>query len=458
MDLEEEKLIQLYEKERSAGLFDIKVGGIKIYNYLFREVRIAYLNGHGFTYKGQIGSTSKMKKIVYILISFFQIVHTIFFRRVENIIYAFRIERTKGVYMDKFTDPLIDNSNLREGGYVILEHAIDGEHFKPRLHARDVVYMDFFDFIIVIGRHIIKKKLKSQYSLDLDKLWSGIDEVMDGISYDKDYLSILIYRFFIEYRLYAFLFRKIKAKRLIAASKINFRTQIYAAKYCGVKVCELQHGMHWGWVSRYLVPTNTMFSPDYFMMYGGLCPMDKTGVPIANVKNMGFAYLDYLKELNDSREIEEDSVLFLSDSFITSQVFDLVILLADKYKSIKFVIRPHPMEKIEEKLLVLVKKYANIVVQPPKESLLVVLNNFNMVIGGNSVSLYEAASMEKKVGRLCYKGVIPLYINESDKECFWLIDGPGSFDDFLQGSVEDKQIMRFYTKYDRAIFDSFLSE
>ncbi len=454
---QEQELDILLEKEISSGCYDKIVAGIEIYHYLYRFVRIRYFEGNGYKYSGNYGDVSWNKKIKFYFISFFQVLKLLLFEKADNVLHVFRLYETNGVYLDKFIDPIVEFSELKNSKYVIFEPAIGGVHRMPRLHKDRVVYTDFIDFVARVIRKITQSFFNKKHGFEIEELWKSLDVVMDGIVYDKEYFKIVINSFVVRQYIYYVIFSKLRAKRLIAASKSAFREQLYAAKRCGMKVCELQHGIIWGNTIQYLVPFNELFIPDCFMMYGRMCPKDKFGVPVDKVKLLGFAYLQYVENIVSENNKNNNSVFVISDPIISEKLFDVIKELALNYPSYTFCIRLHPMEILSEKQLKIIKETANIRLENNKSDIMLELPKYEMVVGGNTTVMYEAASIGKKVGKFAYPWITPIFINSSDKDAFWLIKDDKTFGEFL--AAENNKIkVEYYSAYNNEIINEFLKE
>ena len=454
---QEQELDRLLERELSAGCYDKKVASIEIYHYLYRFARIRYFEGHGYKYTGNYGNVSWFKKIKFYFISIFQLLKLLPFKKVDNILHVFRLFETNGTYLDKFIDPILEFSELKNSKYVIFEPAIGGVHRIPRLHKDKVVYTDSIDLIARVIRIITQPFFNKRHGSEFNELWKSLDVVMDGIEYDKAYFKIVSNSFIIRQNIYYKIFSRLKSKRLFAASKSAFREQLYAAKRCGMKVYELQHGIIWGNSIQYLVPFNGMFIPDCFLMYGGMCPKDKFGVPVDRIKLLGFAYLQYVENMVSDNNKKSNSVFVISDPIISEDLFDTIKELALNYPSYTFCIRLHPMEVLSEKQLKIIKETANVRLENNKTDIMLELQKYEMVVGGNTTVMYEASSIGKKVGKFAYPWITPIFINPSDKDVFWLIEDDKSFGEFLEAE-NNKRKVEYYSAYDNEVINELLME
>lgn len=447
----------LLTRELESSIYDYKIGGVEIYNYLYRFVRIDYLRSKGFLFNGAYPKVPMRKKdrVIRALKSLGQILWAVFFVRRDNVIYTFRLDKVNGMYLDKFTDPVIDDSDINKS-YIIMETPNTGVHEKPRCHDNSVIYMDFVQWFVRFCARRFPKQIAKKHESEYKGLWERIDYVMQGVEYDKKRYKIIVEKFLITSSIYAFIFKKLKAKTLIAASKTHFPPQLFAAKLCGMKVCELQHGLIWGDTLQYTVPDNELFVPDVFMLYGNMCPAEKFGVPKDRVKLLGYAFLNYIKSKSFSVDTNRKRVLIISDPTITGRVVDIVCELADRYGEIEFDIRPHPMELFSDELKEKMRNHSNIVVVDNKDNILVALNGYESVLVGNSTVAYEASALGKKVGKFYYPGFSPEYINEADEGAFWHVFDYTSFEDFLFASSKRKEPLPYYSSYNRKVMNDFL--
>ena len=83
--------------------------------------------------------------------------------------------------------------------------------------------------------------------------------------------------------------------------------------------------------------------------------------------------------------------------------------------------------------------------------------NFDNIIGENSTVLYEALTINKKVGKLYLSQLNPLYLKEEDRASFWEIHETNDLKSMLDGNVNDKPYKSIYSPFNKDLFDSLLN-
>lgn len=107
------------------------------------------------------------------------------------------------------------------------------------------------------------------------------------------------------------------------------------------------------------------------------------------------------------------------------------------------------MERLGRRHLEQISSFSNIVIQDNKINSNVILDSFSHIIGENSTVLYEALSMGKKVGKLCYPVFHPVYLKQEDKEAVWEIASQQDFEKFVSGSLTTRRFLSIYSVFDK---------
>lgn len=458
--MDDQKIIkEISRNEISTGLYNIYIDGIPIYNYVRRPLceRFLKLNGHPIAQRA--AQTSCWEKRKSQLISFFQILWLIISnKKYHNFIFSFhRIEKVNDLYVEKFTDPLIDFSNIGES-YIIFEQGRNGNHRKPRIHNKKVIYTDAIDMICIDYSKRKYGQYFKKHNKEFGLLFESIEKTFPDIIYDKEFIKKTVLRRTLETKIYKYLFEKLNINAFFAPSRNNFLPIIPAAKHCNITIYELQHGITYGESVTYSGYRDPMFTPDYFLAFGNMSKTDKYGIDVEKIKVIGFAFNDYLRLINkNDSTISSSDVLLVSDPNISDKMISVCLILAEANPSIHFYYRAHPAEFLTEvqkkKLLTL----QNIHLDDNTVNLLVVLQRFTHVLGENSTAIYEALSMGKKVGKLYMEGLTPKDIDKDDPDYFWRIEDAGSFKEFINASPEAKKQRKIYSKFDRKFFEDLMS-
>lgn len=440
------------EREEKAGCYEYEVAGIKAYNLIRFKIRNDYLQSKGFNFVENYKGANYFEVLKSLTKSTIQL-SKIWFgkKKYATLFYPFlRLDCVNGLYLDKFTDPVIDVCKLDD--YIIFERGRRGLHLIPRIHQSKVVYTNLLDYIIVVLAKIKYKWFVRQYKEELDRLFLSIDSIMDGVSYNRDYLCNRILCSVYTIKIYEKLLRRMEVKKIFAPSRNNITSLMYVGRKNNITVYEYQHGITYGETALYSGRRESEFVPEYFLAFGDTPPRNVYGIDESRIYNIGWAFQDYLDNINTGEDVSENDVLVISGPCLTDKILDATIRLATLFSTIQFVVRPHPAEVVTDAHRERASKYANISWQDPKVNVAVAMKQYNHLIGENSTVLYEALTYGKKVARICFDGFSPRYLTPEDEECFWKISDKASFEAFINGKVEDKKSMKIYSKFDKELF------
>lgn len=465
----QEKIIkETVLKEQESGLYNIKIDGIGIYHFIKRGLRswILHCNGIEMSYSPPIVSNSEHRKNV--LKSLWQLfVLLLRGKKYNTFIYSFRTDKINGIYMDKFTDPLIDYSDIGKS-YIVFESDGNGAHNRPRAHADKVVFADAIDWLADILAHC---KLKQKDSI-IQRKWEELKHTIEKTFPNTD-LSKTKYKYYITkglyiVKIYRFIFRRLKIRFFISPARASFLYLIPAAKQENVKVFELQHGAIYGFSRIYAgrIDYDPLFMPDKFFTYGDFPDnrYDAFGLLREDYINIGWAYGLYLSSYNKEEVLHNESVdrvLFISDLIFPNQrelFIGHFIELAKKNPSIKFCYRRHPQEAITQSQREKLVSEKNIIIDDGSENIFSVIMKFDNVIGINSSGLYDALNLGKKVGKLRINGVCePSFISKSDEQFFYLITDNQSFIEYIKAPMNSKPKKNVYSPFSAHVLNNELT-
>lgn len=457
--MEHEKIIHnISQRELSSGLFDIKINDISIYIYIRRNIQEKVMDHYDCGLNNMNPKVSNKERKKSLRKSFWQFVRLFIQRKkFESVIRSFRVEFINDNYVDKFTDPLVDYTNLGNN-CLLLEHGRSGRHLTPRRHSDKIVYTDIIYWLAWKFINIRKKHFYKKYAEKIDILFSKIESTFPEIDFNRDAYLTQIVRFCFITSCYKRLFKAIKAKRLFAPSRAGFQHLIPAAKMQGLKVYELQHGITYGESVTYSGYRDPMFTPDYFLAFGNMSKTDKYGIDINRIIVIGWAFDNYLSNIIANRNnLNDNNVLVISESHVTEKMIVTCLNLAETNTNIHFYYRPHPNELLSEEQKNRLTQYQNIHFDDNTQNILVTLHQFKHIIGENSTVLYEALSYGKKVGKLYMNGLTPKDLDKDDPNYFWRIEDADSFKEFINASPEAKKQRKIYSKFDRKVFENLIS-
>lgn len=427
------------ERENTYADYSISINNIECYPVIRRYIREKYCNSKT-KQSFRSPSVDKISVIKNFFLSSIQLVRLLCFgkKKMKNFVYSFyRVDKIGDEYFDKFTDPLIDNSSIKES-FVIFEHHKDGVHRKPRKHSKKIVYSDAIDAFGIIYAKLYTPFYKKKHINELERIWMFLDRLMDGVEYNKNSIVSLLVKFEHLSHIYGSIFSRLGVENLIAPARSTFLPLLYAAKKNKIKSFELQHGVLNSVGISFSGHIVEEFTPDYFCSYGEIQQPLYYGIPSNRIVNIGWSLTDYLKNAPVNKDIRVRDVLIPSNPNTTDKVIDVILLLAKKHLDINFYFRPHPVECFSPETLAKIRAQKNVFIQDNFQNFSYVLSWFSNVMGDNSTTLDEALSAGKKVGRLKYDGFVPLYINKEYKEMSWEIYDDESFEAYI--NAESKVI------------------
>ena len=466
MDNSDKVLEKICKTELENGFYEYTIKSIPVYNYLkryYRRSRLNQINGNNCDYgkNVEVSFWAHFKMLFtfnrYEWKSFKQILKLVLSSaHYDNFVFAFmRKDLFNGVYIDRFTDPLIDYSNIKNS-YIIFERSFNGEHFTPRYHSDKIIFDDVLWKMAKTRAFFFGPIFKLRYKRALDNIVKKLDICFPDIYHTKSYTSYFIHFNYVYTKLYYKIFKKLKSKRLIAPSRSDFLQLIPAAKLNNMEVIELQHGITYGESMTYSGFRDKLFTPDLFLSFGKLCPSDVYGIDENRIREIGWAF-SYLFDDQSIKKYGKNEVLVISEPTVSFQIISSIIELALKNPFVTFYFRPHPNETLTREQKNMLDGMPNIVFDDNRSSALTTIMKFQNVIGVNSTALYEALSFGKKVGNIFMNGLNPLYLQEEDRDCFWAIYDDRSFKLFL---VEPKTLKReksIYSKYNPDIVNSIIA-
>lgn len=457
----DELIRDICAKEIQSGCYSHTINGIAIYNYVKKFLRKQKCREYGFISDSKTKRVDNKTRTITIMRSSCQLFSLLLFKKeTRNLIYAFpRVDKVNGIYLDKFTDPVIDNSIIKEQGYLIFEKGNHFTHLTPREHSNKVVYCDAIDFYSDVLAKISLRWFMNKHESEFDGLWQSIDAAFPSVVYNKKITAHTILQSYILTRIYTIVFKRLSIVNLIAPGRGAFSSLIPAAKLAGVKVFEIQHGVTYGESVTYSGYRDPLFIPDFFLSFGENKPIDVYGISPEKIYNIGYAFIEYLNNCISASvedKISYCDILVVSEPHITTTILSVVSQLAEQNPSIKFHFRPHPEEYLTDKQIKSISSTSNIVIDDNKQNILVVLNKFNYVIGENSTVLYEALSMGKKVGKLSMGGLRPRFLSKEDEDSFYIITNNEDFVCYLNGSKDIRLSKTIYSSFQSNIVNSLL--
>ena len=442
-------------REYESGLYDIKIGDISIYSYISRTIQMQLMDyyGSGLNYKNPLVPDKERRKALRK--SFLQFVRLFLqHKKYENVIRSFeRVDFINDNYVDKFTDPLVDYTDIGKS-CLILEQGRSGAHQTPRCHSEKIIYTDIIYWLAWKFISLRKKRFYKRHSDVIDLLFSRLELAFPEITLDKTALLTVIVRFSFITKCYRSLFRKIRAKRLFAPARPSFKHLVPAAKCQGLIVYELQHGLVYTKSLTYEEFHDPMFTPDYFLSFGNIPCADSYGISSDKIIEIGWAFEQYIQ--SEKSATKNNQVLVVSAPNITDRLVSITCKLAEQNPDVEFYFRPHPLEVLSKEVLSDFGRFKNIILNDNLENISVVLMRFECVMGVNSTVLYEALAMRKKVAKLNMGGFEVQFLSEEDQRCFYLITDDNTFKEFMEAPIGAKPSFNMYSRFKPEIVNALL--
>ena len=444
----DELLKDICSREEKYGLYNIKIEGISFYHFLRRGVRDKIMQLHGLGENIKAPSVGKIERIGFLLKSIWQLLWLMATnRKCDTIFRCFeRLEKVDGIFLDKFTDPIIDEVISNED-YIILEHGRNGRHLTPRLHNNKVIYTEGINLLAWLAMRFKRKGFYKKNAKQLDDLVSSIEKAFPEHTWEKEGMITYLSRCDFYYKTYVFLFKKLQAKRLFAPARGSFMDIIPAAKRNKMAVFELQHGVTYSETLTYSGYLDPLFTPDHFLTFGKIKEPKCYGVNEDQVVEIGWAFEKFIKKSIKQKE-NTKKVLVISSAAISLAMVKSTCYLAKFFSDVTFFFRPHPNELLDTERYNMLRSLPNILLDDNNESVSVVLMRFDYVIGENSTVLYEALAMGKVVGKIFMEGLSPKYLDEEDINFFHCIKDKETFEHFLASTNnKDKSSKSIYSEF-----------
>lgn len=351
-------------------------------------------------------------------ISWFQFTK-FFFQRgtIDNLFYGFpRLEKINGHYFDKFVEPLILETSLKDS-YLYLEFGKSFIHHTNR-SIKNILWFDFIALTSkVFGFALLPFVLLFKYN----RFYSLYKKGFDVFFYSKkDFLYIVLEfsRFLTKAIFIYFILKRFRIKRFFAPTMgIEF---IIPCKWNRTISYELQHGITTGITTTYCGKKDPDSIPDYFLSFGESSMYDYFSVPIDKMFNIGYAFKNTLKSI-EIEKLSPKVFLVLSDPEITEGIVSTLEAFSKRYKDFSFHLRLHPLEELtidqQERL-----QKCNIVVADNSVNSSIAVMQYHAVIGVNTTVLYEAVSLGVKAACIVFNGLNPEdYPNPPKEDYFYYL-------------------------------------
>lgn len=453
--MEEEKLLrQVYSKEKQLGLYNETLLGIPIWRILRHFTRLHYLNAEVGLSIGSSTARGEGKAKLKLFSGFWKYVG----KGDLNVFFPFsRLSNIKGEYLDKFVDPIISQTEIERGNYVIIDPPNYIGDYK-RIHkdhtitneGRTVLRQLYKYWFKLVAPLYYGKKLSNIYYLgknDFHLNESCLKRYNDSIS-----------TFLGTYYYYLLWFKILKPRRVFVVFREAYFPQIAVCKRLHIPVAEFQHGITIGDTKSFTGEYDSRIDPDYFLIFGEFWKGPQFGILIERMFCAGWAYKDLISwKLGKVVEKLENRVLVISSPPITDNIISSLEELSKAREDLAFDLRLHPSERFSPAQQERLGKIRNTQVVDNKIESAIALLTYKYVVGENSSVIYEALSVGCKVGMLNLSGLRPPIDRPGIKDNFFVINNREDFERFLTGdSNQSTSKAEFYSEFDSKRFMEFI--
>ncbi len=447
--------------ESTAGVYDIRVHGFSFWRIVRAQVLDRYMK---FYYDIKPRDTSKktiypFKFLVSYLYSFMSYLSLLFSKNKHKkiIVYAFpRLQKIDGLYIDKFTDPLVTSSNLKEN-CIIFQRPLAGVHKKPRYNQNKIRTTDFVDFSASFAGLVLLPFIFLIHGHKLYKLYLIAKQHFRLTIKDYIKFNYRLGAFLFSYAFNKHLFKLLKPRKVLLVNRgINYAV-IHACKKLQINVCELQHGITHSYTILYSGKYDENLDPDYFYSFGAYWKGKQFGLPPEKIINIGWAYEKFLKKVTPKNNMTDDVILVISEPIISDNIIRAVGELAKQFPRMTFDLRLHPQERLSALHAKTIKTRSNIkLVDNAIESSVAVMA-YKWVLGVNSSVLYEALSLNKAVGCIHFEGCNSAVAFKNINDTFTIINRAEDLQEFLLLPPEVKNKKdAFFSRYNPDYFNNVL--
>ena len=433
------KLQEFLEIEKQDHFYDEVINGIAIWHYYRYYYRYRYVNSQtGTKSKSNTLSISIILKnaVRNILKSIGDLTKLMVSRKpIDNIVFAFpRLQCRDGVSFDKITDPVVDGA-LSGESVRIMQFSFRKNYVSNRRNSSMVCSIEVLFLLSYLLSPLYA--IWRLFSLDfykINKVYFKVRKYIpvgfkDLLFFHIDYLSYQVQAIF-----FKCIFKRLRVKRLFGVDRKVFEMATKSAHELGIPVFEFQHGVTFGDTALYSGPDCYQLDPDYFLAFGDIWNGNQFGISPERIINIGWAYKDEIKQ-SISSTIKPNAVMVVSSPEISCQLLNVVKDLASQYPDYLFDIRCHPMEKYSNDQMDIVNNLSNVNLADTSIDSNIAIGGYEYVLGENSSVIFEALSLGKKVGRICYDGVISKKLGNAIDDSFFYLYSKDDFPEFVKYNI-----------------------
>lgn len=285
-------------------------------------------------------------------------------------------------YFDPYTENLVNNLELNNENYIILNNGYKNNYFKNSKYKSYTSNIRFLDSAL---RKLLAFFLRS--SQTCRQYISLISKIFE-VDCKKD-LLFFISNYFIDYIKFSLIFAMTKPKKIFIVCSYGKEGIIQSARDQNIKIIEMQHGIignfHPGYVFGDIYPKHF---PDEIWLFGKYW-LENTKFPISNFKT--YKKFDISSDaLNKKFKDIKNPILIISQKSARNMIIQMTIKLAKKNYMHQFIFKMHPKEVDDYNFFVeKFNKYKNIIVSRA-DSMESLIKISQCMISVDSTSIFEA--------------------------------------------------------------------
>jgi hypothetical protein len=285
-------------------------------------------------------------------------------------------------YLDPYTENLVNNLELNNKEYTILNNGYKNNYFKNskyRSYTSNIKFLDsaFRKLLVFFLRF---SQTCRQYISLISKIYK-VD--------CKNDLLFFISNYFVDYIKFSLIFAMTKPKKIFIVCSYGKEGIIQSARDQNIKVVEMQHGIignfHPGYVFGDIYPKHF---PDEIWLFGKYW-LENTKFPISKFST--YKKLDTSNDaVNKKLKDMQNSILIISQKSARNMIILMTIKLAKKNNMHQFIFKMHPKEYDDYNFFVeKFNKYKNIIVSKA-DSTEGLIKMSQCMISVDSTSIFEA--------------------------------------------------------------------
>lgn len=452
---------ELADKEIELNLYDGNILGIPIWRLLRFNLRTAYFKRHiGYNNKSNKKESINLLSLIRCYFnSFFKLIKLLLSsERHNNVIFAFpRLAKLDNVYLDKFTDPIIEYTDLKND-FLIFQRSLGGLHRTPRQNQKATIETDFIDITAKILAIILFPLFFLKYAKTILHTYRKSKNLF-GMNFSfLIKASIDLGEFYFKHYFVKLILLKLQSKHIFVVNRGVFTPVIVAARKVNAYVYELQHGVTLSDTILYAGKFHPLADPDRFLVFGEKWIAPQFYMPLDKILNIGWGYRKMLNKNLKTTKPSNNQILVISSPSCTFKLFELVVELARSFLDYEFHIRLHPQEGYKELQYKTIDQMNNIKLNDQAIDSAVVINQFKYLVGENSSVMYEALSLNKNVARLAMGGLEIKDQNDTAVNGFWYINNFDDFKNFLNAKeeVDNANESGIYDNFDDSVVNKLI--